>query len=105
MAGMYCMDDLLNLVLRESAEELRLQVGEPPVMVLRGEPLAIDVAAVTRDNVTELFQCLATENQLKELHACGQVQFIHLFQNSARFSVTARVQHEAFDVNIKNLSR
>jgi Tfp pilus assembly ATPase PilU len=105
MAGMYCMDDLLNLALREHAEELRLQVGQPPIMVLQGEPLAIDVAAVTNDNVAELFQGLATENQLKELRACGEIHFIHLFQNSARFSVTARVQLETFDVKIRNLSR
>jgi len=105
MAGMYCMDDLLELVLREQAEELRLQVGHPPLMVVRGESRRIDVTAITTDNVTELFQSLATENQLKELRACGEIHFIHLFQNSARFSVTARVQHEAFDVKIKNLSR
>lgn len=105
MAGMYCMDDLLELVLREHAEELHLQVDQPPVMVVQSQRLAIDVPAVTTDNVTQLFQSITTENQLKELRACGGIQFIYLFRNSARFSVTARVQHDVFDVKIKNLSR
>src|SRR6476646_11314143 len=104
MAGMYCMDDLLKLVLSERAEELHLQVDEPPVMIARGRGLAIDVPAVTTDNIIELFRSIATANQLKELRACGEIQFIYLFRNSERFSVTARAQDETFDVKIKNLS-
>src|SRR2546430_1276459 len=105
MAGMYCMEDLLELVLRERAEELRLQVEHPPLMMVQGVSRAIDVAAVTTDNVTELFQTIATANQLKELRACGEIHFIYLFRNSAQFSVTASMQHEAFGVKIRNLNR
>jgi hypothetical protein len=34
---MYSMDDLLSLVYSESADELRLHVGVPPVIVVKGE--------------------------------------------------------------------
>ena len=105
MAGMYRIEDLLGLILREGAEELHLRAGEAPVMMLQGESVAIDVPAVTTDNVTELFRSMATELQLRELRACGNIHFIYLFRNSARFAVTAAMQHEAFDVKIRNLSR
>lgn len=105
MAGMYCMKDLLELVVREGAEELRLELGKPAVMVLRGEPLAIDVPTVTSDNVAELFRSIATEEQIEELRKCGAVHFIYIFQNSARFGVTAAMQHENFNLKIRNLGR
>jgi Tfp pilus assembly pilus retraction ATPase PilT len=105
MAGMYCMKDLLELSLRESADELRFRVGEAPAMVLRGEMVAIDVPVMTADNVTELFQSVATKDQWQELRRCGDIHFIYLFQNSARFAVIARMQHEAFDMTIRNLGR
>ena len=103
MAGMYCMKDLLELLLREGAEALRLRTDCPPVMVVQGEPLAIDVPTVTADNVAELLQSIATEGQMGELRACGDIHFIYVFQNSARFAVTAAQQHEALNVEIRSL--
>ena len=105
MAGMYCMDDLLELTLREGAEELRLQTDEAPVMLIRGEPIAIDVPVMTADNVTELFQSIANGDQLKELRRCGDIHFIYVFRNSARFGVTAQMQREILEVKFRNLSR
>jgi Tfp pilus assembly ATPase PilU len=105
MAGMYCMKDLLELLLREGAEELRLEVGEPAVMVLRGEPLAIDVPPLTSENTAELFRSIATEDQMEELRRCGDIHFIYVFQNSARFGVAAAIQRDDFNLKIRNLGR
>jgi Tfp pilus assembly pilus retraction ATPase PilT len=104
MAGMYCMSDLLELSLLERAEELRLRAGEAPVMVIHGEPNAIDVPAMTADDVTELFQSVATGEQLKELRQCGDIHFVYVFQNSARFGVTANMERGAFDVKFRSIS-
>ena len=97
------MADLLALILREGAEELRFQVERAPVMIVRGVSRAIDVAAVTRDEMDELFRSMATEEQLKELRDCGDVRFIYSFRELSRFAVTARAQREAFDLKITNL--
>jgi Tfp pilus assembly pilus retraction ATPase PilT len=105
MAGMYCMKDLLELSLRESAQELHLRTGKAPVMVLRDGTVSIDVPVMTADNVAELFQSMATREQVQELHKCGDICFIYVFQNSARFAVTAMMQCEAFDLVIKSLGR
>lgn len=105
MAGMYCMSDLLELSLRAGAEELSLHTGEAPVMKIRGESSTIEVAVMTTDDLTKLFQSIATEEQLKELHTCGDVHFVYQFQNSVRFAVAAKFQREAFNVEFKNLGR
>ena len=104
MAGMYCIYDLLELSLREGAEELRLRTSKAPIMVIQGESIAIDVPAMSTDDVTELFQSVATGEQLKELHACGDVHFIYVFEDSARFSVTAKMERDALDVNFRNIT-
>ena len=105
MAGMYCMRDLLELVLRERAEELHLCASRPPALTVGGEPLAIAEPALTIDEVAGLLQSIATEPQLRELGACGKVHFIHVFQESARFAVTALQERDALSVTIKNLAR
>ena len=99
------MKDLLELLLREGAEELRLLTNHAPVMVAHGKALAIDVPALTADNVTELLQSIASEQQIGELRSCGDVHFIYVFQNSARLAVSAALQHETLELRISNLGR
>ena len=105
MAGFYSMMDLLKLVAHERAEELRLHVGEPPLIVLRGNTRVLDVPAVTTESADELLRSIASEEQMGELHRCGDIHFIYNFQNSARFAVSAATQHENLNVKIKNLGR
>jgi len=102
---MYNMEDLLNLIAREGAEELRLEPGRPPVMVLQGKARVIDGALVSSDNVTELFRSIATEEQSRELRQCGDIHFTFAARNSARFSVGAGLRKECLSLRIKNLGR
>ena len=105
MAGMYSIMDLLALVERERAQELWLQVGKPPLMVLRGQTRTLDAIPLTNENTTELFRSLATADQLRELQQCGDIQFIYVSQSSARFGVNAAIQHEELSLKIRNFSR
>ena len=105
MAGMYNMNDLLNLVAREAAEELRLEPGMPPTIILQGKSRIIDASLVTDDNVSELFRSIATEEQRRELARCGDIHFTFVAQNSARFSVSAAMQRESLTLRIRNLAR
>ncbi len=102
---MYCMNDLMNLAAREAADELRLEAGQPPVMVLHGKARALDLPPLTEDNMTELFRSFASLEQIEELRRCGDVRFNHTFQHSAQFAVTALIQHERMSVKLKNLGR
>lgn len=102
---MYSMADLLTLVEREGAQELRLQVGKPPLMALRGQMRALDSVPLTHDNATELFRSLATVDQQQELQQCGDIRFVYVSQSSARFGVNAAIQQKEISLKIKNLTR
>jgi Tfp pilus assembly ATPase PilU len=97
--------DLLNLVEREGAEELRLRAGEPPLMVLRGQTRALDASPLSNENTAELFRSVATADQLRELQQCGDIRFIYVSQHSARFGVHAAMEREQISLSIKNLTR
>jgi Tfp pilus assembly pilus retraction ATPase PilT len=73
--------------------------------VLRGEPRTIDVRAVALQDVSELLRSIASDEQMEELHKCGDLHFIYLFQNSARFAVTAHRRREDVNLRIRNLGR
>lgn len=107
MAGMYCMADLLNLLLREGAEELRLETGKPLEMVLRGQSrvLDLDQPPLTIDHVTELLKAVANPAQMKELEHCGDVRFNHTAQHSERFGVTASLKRENMILRLRNLGK
>ena len=105
MDGMYHMQDLLKLVAREGAEELRLQPGRPPVMVLQGKARVMDGALVSSGDVAELFRSIATDEQTRELARCGDIHFIFATEHSARFKVSAAMDGEHVNLTIRNLSR
>jgi Tfp pilus assembly ATPase PilU len=89
MAEMYNMNDLLDLLAQERAEELVLQAGQAPRMVLRGDQRVIDDGMLTADNVAELFRSVATDQQNQELGQCGDVRFTFTGRNATRFSAAA----------------
>lgn len=105
MAGMYRLRDLLNLVAHEGADELRLEPGGPPVMVLQGRPQMMDGGQLTDGEVAELLRSIATDEQWRELDQCGDPRFIFAADNSARFNVTAVMNGQNLRLTIKNLGR
>ena len=105
MAGMYCLKDLLNLVESEGAEELRLEPGKSPVMVVAGRIRVLDLSPLTGDDVAELFRSFATAEHLEEISRCGDVHFNFSFQGSARFKATASMKGEGMSLKLRQLSR
>lgn len=73
MAEMYCLNDLLSLAGRERAEELRVEPGKVPSIVIRGRSRALDLPPLTSDNVAELFRSFATGERMEEQRRCGDV--------------------------------
>jgi Tfp pilus assembly ATPase PilU len=99
------MYDLLNLVTRQGAAELRLQPDSPPVMMLHGQARVIDGPVVTSDQVDELFRSIATEEQRRELDQCGDIHFSYNAQNAMRFTVSATTRGGNLSLLVKNLDR
>ena len=104
MTGGYDMQDLLNLISIESAERLVLHVGKPPVVYLRGDEHLIEGPHVTQESAVELFQSLATPDQIRELNARGDIHFIYASPKAAKFGVAAQVEHDHISLEIRNLA-
>ncbi len=105
MAGMYCLKDLLKLCEREGAEELCLETGKSPIMLVRGQSRALDLPALTSENVAELFGSFAGKERLDELSRCGDVHFHHTFDHFARYAIAASMARDRLSVQMKYLSR
>jgi Tfp pilus assembly ATPase PilU len=88
------MDDLLDLVSTERAEELRLHVGTPPVMVLRGEHHTVEGPEITAENAEQLLRSVADSRQMREFRERGAAEFVYKFRGSSRFLVRAMKEDE-----------
>lgn len=97
---MYSIDDLLYLVSSDGADELRLHVGTPPVIVLGGEHHTIEGPAITPVDAQQLLQSIASTRQRRELRARGEVQFIYRFRRITDFVVCARMEEENVGMDI-----
>lgn len=97
---MYAMDDLLGRVRSERADELRLHVGLPPVLVVKGEHHSVEGPAITAADAEGLLQNIANSRQRRELRTSGRVQFIYRFQGATDFVVVAQTEGEAVGIDI-----
>jgi Tfp pilus assembly protein, ATPase PilU len=100
---MYCLTDLLDLLIKENAQELRVETGMPPQIVVRGEIRRIDLPVLTTDNVAELFNSFATSEQAEELRRCGDTHFNYVSPRSGRFAAKASIERIGFTLSIKPL--
>jgi Tfp pilus assembly pilus retraction ATPase PilT len=102
MAGMYCFEDLLNLVIREGAQHLSLETGKSPMLQVHGTPrLLDDVPSLTNDNVAELLANVASSEQIDELRRCGDLHFVYRSGESGNFAVDASSGRDHYLVKIR----
>jgi len=105
MAHPYTLNNLLDCLLRDDGSELHVLAESPPFIDVRDNRVSVGAASITNDNIADLLYNLATVDQMRELNACGDVQFIYLFRNWVRFSIIASNAQGAFSIKIKNLGR
>lgn len=86
------MDDLLHLLHSDGADELRLHVGQPPVIVLEGEQQPLEGPAITTEDAQQLWQSIANTRQRREFREHGVMEFIYRFRGRADFVVRARME-------------
>jgi Tfp pilus assembly ATPase PilU len=100
----YDINDLLELIARERAERLLIEVGRPPIIYLRKEDHVVEGPAVTRSNAAELLQGLASPEQFQEIDRCGDARFIFSLEDVGKFGVTAQCSGEQVRIEARNLS-
>jgi Tfp pilus assembly pilus retraction ATPase PilT len=101
---MYSINDLLNLVIAEKAEELHLDFGVPPAIRVRKELNVIEGPEVTTENIKLLLQSIASEQQIQEIKNRGNLKFIFPF-GEHHFRVSATTRGDSFTVKIYNLDQ
>ncbi len=97
---MHSRDDLLYLLNSDGADELRLHVGVPPVLVLQGEDHLVAGPPTTAEECEELLRSLATTRQRRELRERGQVLFVYRHRGAMDFVVQARMQDGQVGIHI-----
>jgi Tfp pilus assembly ATPase PilU len=97
---MYSMHDLLYLVHSDGADGLKLQVGQPPVVVLDGEDQQIEGPAITMENAEQLLQSITDTRQRRDLRQHGDIEFIYRFRSCASFVVHAEIRDENVFIDI-----
>lgn len=102
MAGMYRMGDLLTLLRKEGAEELRLASDIPPMVVTGGKSRSLDTPCLSTEELDTLLNGITNEEQRHELEKCGDIRFIFT-QNSTRFALTVIHSSAALHILIRNL--
>jgi len=80
---------LLYLLNSDGADELRLHVGAPPVLVLQGEDHAVGGLPTTAEECEAMLRSLATTRQRRELRERGVVQFVYRHRGAMDFVVHA----------------
>ena len=102
---MYAMDDLLNLVNAEKAEELYLDFGVPPAIQVQGELHTIEGPPVSPENLELLLQSIASEQQIQDIKGRGNLKFICPFGNASRFRVSVTTRGKTFSLKLSNLEK
>src|SRR5258706_13170092 len=90
-SSMDSMDDLLSLTKAERAEELRLHVGTPPIIVIRGEHHTIEGPPITSENAEQLLRSVADTRQVREFRERGTAEFVYSFRGSSPFLVQLKI--------------
>jgi len=91
---MYSIDELLQLVKEEQADEIRLAAGSPPIFVNQGEPLAVEGPGLTVEDVEQMLLNLADTRNRRVLRDTGRVQFLYTFRKKTPFLVAAELKGE-----------
>lgn len=84
----YSISELLKLLQAERGERVRLEVGAPPTLTLKGEPFEIEGPVVIEESVEEMLRAVANTREMRAFRECGTVDIIVPFEG-ARFLVRA----------------
>ncbi len=101
---MYSMDDLLELASAEKAEELKLHVGKPPIIVVRGEDHLVEGPTITAENAKQLLLSVADTRRIREIRENGAAEFIYAFRGSLRFLVVVKTEEESIGLVLQLLA-
>lgn len=81
-------DSLLETVVAQSASDLHLTVGLPPMLRLHGRLIPVEGEILQPEDVKEAVRHVASEKHLKELEESGSSDFGYSYGDRARFRIS-----------------
>ena len=96
----YSIPDLLQLLRSERGERVRLDVGFPPTLVVRGESHQIEGPAVAEESVEEMLREVASSREIRIFRVTGCLDVIVPLEG-ARFLVRAVRAFDEFRLEIQ----
>ncbi|MDD2519536.1 MAG: type IV pilus twitching motility protein PilT [Kiritimatiellae bacterium] len=82
------MDDLLELAVQETASDLHLAVGLPPVMRIHGSLAPLDAEPLKPEDTDRLMRAITPEHHLQALETGHGADFGFSYKDVARFRVS-----------------
>ena len=82
------IDRLLETVIKQSASDLHLTVGTPPVIRLHGRMRRLETKTLTSEDTTALMKSITPERCQQELQEDGGTDFGFAFGDAGRFRVS-----------------
>jgi twitching motility protein PilT len=85
--GTVLIDKLLQTVVAQSASDLHISVGQPPVLRLDGRMRRLDTKVLEPDDTVALMKSITPDRCQQELQEVGGTDFGFAFGDAARFRV------------------
>ncbi len=79
------IDAFFNLMFEQSASDLHLAAGNPPILRIRGELQRVDFPALENDTLKAMLYEIAPEYKIKIFEETGDVDFGYEIPNVSRF--------------------
>src|SRR5258708_26831227 len=79
------IDAFFNLMFEQSASDLHLSSGNPPILRIRGELQRVDSPAVENDPLKAMLSEITPEYKIKTFEETGDVDFGYEIPNVSRF--------------------
>jgi len=100
------MEDLLRLVVEESASDLHLCVGSPPVLRIRGQLVKLEVAPLEAEDTEALVRSITSDANLQRLNEDLSVDFAIAFgAKKDRFRVNVYRQRGVLGIALRLIPR
>src|SRR5260221_1924436 len=79
------IDAFFNLMFEQSASDLHLASGNPPILRIRGELQRVDFPPLENDTLKAMLYEIAPEFKIKQFEETGDVDFGYEIPNVSRF--------------------
>src|SRR6202050_407618 len=99
----YSMSDLLQLVVSESASDLHIRVGTPPVIRVHGILHRVEGPTLKPEDTEELMRSITSEEHIQSTRERGGVDFGFAFGEAARFRVSVFKEKGNFGMVLRQI--